>query len=145
MLARYANQFRVETNKTSQQTTDESLGMPSLRTPALKLIPKVLNELWGHQDIWTTDHSTELIEKALGNRALKLFVLYAEKTSLANPTEQQANLERFEKLHYSPVRKKVYVKPGTFHSSMDKPLYFVEGLAALYPKTRKPTAKTPEA
>lgn len=142
MLSRYANQFRVESSKTTEQKTEESLGMPPTRTPMHKLVPKVINELWGHQDIWTTDLSTELILRALGNRALKLFVLYAEKTSLASPAEQQANLDTFQKSYYSPVRKKVFVKPGTYHSSMDKPIYFIEGLSALYPKTRKPLAKT---
>lgn len=132
-FANYVRQFSVESGKSEAQTIAESLGMTPYRTPALKLIPKMLHELIGNQDIWTTEMSTHLIKKALGNRALKLFVLYAEKSPLATPEEQQAILTGYTDIPYSPVRKRIRIQPGTFHSSTDKPQYFIEALKELYP------------
>jgi hypothetical protein len=143
-FANYIKQFQVEASKSSEQTEAESLGMPPFRTPALKLVPRMLHELVGNQKVWTTDLSTQLIKRALGIRALKLFVMYAEKSPLASSEEQQEMLKVYKEIQYSPIRKKIAVKPGTFHSSTDKPIYFIEALEELYPR-RFNTPKIKEA
>jgi acetyl esterase/lipase len=140
-FANYIKQFRVESDKTAEQTEAESLGMPPFRTPAQKLVPRMLHELIGNQNVWTTNLSTELVKRSLGNRALKLFVMYAEKSPLASSDEQQAMLASYAKIQHSPIRKKLFVQPGTFHSSTDKPLYFIKALDELYPLRIAPSQR----